>query len=96
MLHADGSYHGIRSGTVYPAGEYNHSPVYLARVVKMLDANETGMIYRDEKDHADLIGFTLEVEKAHYYGSALIWRSLRERAYLHEFEIELVSDSPIR
>lgn len=96
LLCVGGNYYGINTRTMYPAGEYRHSPVYLARVVQMLDANETGMYYRDERDHRDVIGQVFEVEQAHYYGVALVWRTLRERYYLHELEIELLTKEPIR
>jgi len=96
LLRADGDYYGIRTRRIYPAGEYRHSPVYLARVVRMLDANETGMAYRDTTNHRDLIGQLVEVEHAHFYGDALIYRTVRERAYLHEMEIELIFEQPIR
>ncbi len=92
----NGDYRGISTLTIYPRGEYYHSPVYLARVVRMLDANETGMIYRETRDHRNMIGSTVEIEEAHYYGGALIWRTVRERAYLNELEIELLSKEPIR
>lgn len=92
----NGDYSGINTRTTYPRGEYRHSPVYLARVVRMLDANETGMYYRYERSHPELIGLLVEVEEAHIYGGATIYRTLRERAYLNELEIELLSREPIR
>lgn len=91
-----GDYEGITTRTVYPRGEYRHSPVYLARVVRMLDANETGMYYRNDRSHPELVGCVVEVEEAHIYGGATIYRTLHERAYLNELEIELLSKEPLR
>lgn len=100
LLRSDGNYYGIRTRTIYPAGEYRHSPVYLARVVRLTDANETGMMCRDMPNYYEklsgLIDQFVEVEQAHYYGETLVWRTVRERYYLSAIEIELVLPEPIR
>lgn len=96
LLQLDGNYYGIDSRRVYPRGEYRHSPVYLARVTQAVEQNETGMYYRDERNHPELVGQTVEVDEAHLYGGAKVWRTLREGAYLAAVEIELVSEEPIR
>ena len=95
LLRSDGDYYGIRTAKIYPAGEYRHSPVYLARVVRLTDANETGM-HRDVERLFQLIDQFVEVEQAHYYGDTLVWRTVRERYYLSAIEIELVLPEPIR
>lgn len=99
VLLPDGNYRGLTTGRLYLAGEYRHSPVYRARVVRMLDTNETGMIYRDQRDHPELVGHEVDAEEAHRYGDHRVWRCYAvdgEIAYLADREIELLSEEPIR
>lgn len=99
VLLPDGNYRGLASGRLYPAGEYRHSPVYRARVVRMLATNETGMIYRHERDHPELIGHEVDAEESHMYGEHRVWRCYAqdgELAYLADGEIALLSEGPIR
>lgn len=96
LLRADGDYYGIATRQIYPRDEYRHRPVFLARVVRMLDANETGMSYRDTRDHRDLIGQTVEVEEAHLYDRHIVWHEVNTGAYLADLEVELLSRNPIR
>lgn len=96
LLRADGDYYGCATRSIYPRGDYRHRPVYLAWVVRMLDANETGMSYRDQRDHRDLVGSIVEVEQAHLYDRHLVWHEVNTGAYLADLEIELISQEPIR
>jgi len=99
MLLPDGNYRGLATGALYPAGEYRHSPVYRARVVRMLDTNETGMIYRHERGHPELLGHEVDAEESHRYGDHRVWRCYGPDdafGYLADGEIELLSEDPVR
>jgi hypothetical protein len=100
LLTDEGHYIGQDTGIFYSNDEHYHNDQITAKIVKIEDENNTGMLHladdsEFEEDYrlrkTNFIGCIATFEEAHYYGDIKVYRCLELGEYFSQNELEILN-----